>query len=317
MSTELDPWGVCKSNSYPNGSQFSVVDSRFWASKDSSGNLILFFQEKERVEVKEIIKDIFSGLVLYQDKNIKGTRFVIKLEAKELKEKFSVVCNSIVNDAGSYMGEDLYKFIYNELMSWSAFMRPKRDGLTHEQYTGLWGELAVVNDHYIKKFGVQALMDNWTGITNTPQDLSACDFTLEVKSTFTITPKTIAISSLEQLDSPVNNQALAYLRLSKSPDGRSLKELISSIESAMKFNFIELTKFRRVVSELSCDASEEQMKQTNIILSKDCFEIRDDFPRLRRSTTNISIAKAEYKIILQALAPFKFKNGIEEFFERV
>lgn len=315
--SELDPWKVCEINSYPNGSQFSVVDARFWVSKDSSGHLMLFVQEEDQVEVKDILKDIFSGLVLYQDKNIKGTRFVIKLEAKELKEKFLVVCNSIVNDASGYIGEDLYKFIYNELMSWSAFMRPKRGGLTHEQYTGLWGELAVVNDFYIKKFGVQDLMDNWTGSTCTPQDLSACDFTLEVKSTFTVTPKTIAISSLEQLDSPVNNQAIAYLRLSKSLDGRSLNELISNIESAMKFNYIGLTKFRRVVSELSCEASEEQMKQTNIILSKDCFEIRDDFPRLRRSTTNIAIAKAEYKIILQALTPFKFQSGIEEFFERV
>jgi hypothetical protein len=315
--SELDPWKLCELGSYPNGSQFSVVDARFWASKDSSGNLMLFVQELDRVEVKDILKDIFSGLVLYQDKNIKGTRFVIKLEAKDLKDKFIVVCNSIINESGGYIGEDLYQFIYNELISWSAFMRPKRVGLTHEIYTGLWGELAVVNDYYIKKFGVQNFMDNWTGIANTPQDLSACDFTLEVKSTFTITPKTISISSLEQLDAPVNNQALAYLRLSKSPVGRSLNELILSIESLMKFNTFELTRFRRVVSELVCDASEEQMKQKNIILAKDCFEIRDDFPCLRRSTTNISIAKAEYKILLQALTPYKFENGIEGFFERV
>jgi len=317
ITSELDPWGVCESGSYPNGSQFSVVDARFWASKDSSGNLMLFVQEQGRVEVKDILKDIFSGLVLYQDKNIKGTRFVIKLEANDLKDKFSVVCNAIVNEAGGYVGEDLYKFIYNELISWSAFMRPKREGLTHEVYTGLWGELAVVNDYYIKKFGVQDFMGNWTGTTNTPQDLSACNFTLEVKATFTITPKAIAISSLEQLDAPVDNQALAYLRLSKSPEGRSLNDLILSIETAMKLNLVELTRFRRAVSELACDASEEQMKQKNIILAKDCFEIRDDFPRLRRSTTNMSIVKAEYKILLQALTPFKLENGIQEFFERV
>ena len=312
-----DAWRLCESGAYPNGVRFSKIDSRFWISKDMAGSLILFVQEAERIEVKDLVKDIFSGFAVYQDTNIVGTRFVIKLEAKDLQDKFTIVCRAIVDEAISFEGEDLYKFIYNELIGWSGFMRPKRIGLTHEQYTGLWGELSVVLDHYIKVFGANDLMDNWTGIDNTPQDFSVRDFTLEIKTTFTVTPKSIHISSLEQLDAPVIKQGVAHLRLSKSPEGRSLTDLLAKIELLMKDYPNELALFYRITNELTGDASDEQMEQKNIILGTECFDVCDGFPRLRRSTTDIGIDKAEYKILLQGLSPYKIENGIEGFFKNV
>jgi hypothetical protein len=312
-----DAWKLCESGAYPNGVRFSKIDSRFWISKDRSGSLILFVQEAERIEVKDLVKDIFSGFALYQDTNIVGTRFVIKLEAKDLQDKFTIVCRAIVDEAISFEGANLYKFIYNELIGWSGFMRPKRMGLTHEQYTGLWGELSVVSDHYIKVFGAKDLMDNWTGINKTPQDFSVRDYTLEIKATFTVTPKSIHISSLEQLDAPVSKQGVAHLRLSKSPEGRSLTDLLANIELLMKDYPNELARFYRITNELTGDASDEQMEQKNIILGTECFDVRDGFPRLRRSTTDIAIDKAEYKILLQGLSPYKIENGIGGFFKNV
>jgi|TARA_B110000211_G_scaffold151231_1_gene171958 hypothetical protein len=312
-----DPWEICEVGSYPDGVRFSEEDSRFWVSKDSSGSLILFVQEEDQFEVKDILKDIFSGLVLYQDTGVIGTRFVIKLEAKDLLNKFTVVCRSIVDETKNYKGANLYAFIYNELMGWSGFMRPKREGLSHEEYTGLWGELSVVVDYYLQIFGAKELMENWTGVKRTPQDLSIRAFTLEVKATFTVTPKVIHISSLEQLDAPVAKQALAHLRLSKSPDGRSMMDLISNVESLMRNYPTELARFHRTITELVEDASEEQMQQKNIILGTDCFAIRDDFPRLRRSRTDVAIDKAEYKILLHGLSAYEIEGGIGGFFENV
>jgi hypothetical protein len=309
-----DPWRLCTVGSYPDGVRFHENEARFYTSKDSAGNLILFVQEDEAIEVVDILKDIFSGLVLYQDTMTQGTRFVIKLEVKELKDKFTMVCRAIVDDAREYEGANLYSFIYNELVGWSGFMRPKRQGLTHEEYTGLWGELSVVVDHYLGRFNVKDLIDNWTGIRRTPQDLAGRDFTLEVKTTFTVTPKTIHITSLEQLDAPVNNQALVHLRLSKAPDGRSMVDLISAIEHAMKNYPAELARLHRVINEQVGDASEEQMNQKNIILGSDCYHVRDNFPRLCRSNIDVRIDKAEYKLLLHSLSCFKFDDGVEEFF---
>jgi hypothetical protein len=312
-----NPWEICEINSYPDGVSFAENDSRFWVSKDRSGHLILFVQEAESLQVEDIVRDIFSGLVLYHDIRSAGTRFVIKLEAKDLNAKFVTVCRSIVDGSKDYSGVELFAFIYKELIAWSSFMRPKRDGLSHEEYTGLWGELSVVVDHYFVRFGAQGFIENWTGIKRTPQDLAVRDFTLEVKATFTVTPKAIHISSLEQLDAPVMQQALAHLRLSKSPDGRSLDDLVLSIGSSLKDLPTEAARFQRAIAELLGDASEEQMQQKNIILGTDCFAIRDDFPRLRRSKIDVSIAKGEYKILIHGLSEYKIDDGIEGFFKDV
>ena len=312
-----DPWGLCEVNSYPDGVSFCENDLRFWVSKDRAGNLILFVQEEDGLQVEDVVRDIFSGLILFQDTRELGTRFVIKLEAQDLHHKFVTVCRSIVDEAREFSGLKLFAFIYRELMAWSSFMRPKRVGLSHEVYTGLWGELSVVVDHYLGRFGPEGLMENWTGATGTPQDLSVRTFTLEVKTTFVVTPKAIHISSLEQLDAPVPQQGLAFLRLSKSSDGRSLEDLIKSVELSLKGIPTDAARFQRDIAELVGDASEEQMQQENIILGTDCFAIRDGFPRLRRSRTELAIEKAEYKILIHGLSEYKIKDGIDGFFHNV
>jgi hypothetical protein len=312
-----DPWKNCSVGSYPAGARFSEYDDRFRVSKDSAGSLILFIQEEDTFLVKDLLKDIFSGLQLYQDTRIPGTRFVIKLEATELKNKFAVVCRSIVDEVGSLEGLALYTFVYEELIGWSSFMRPKKEGLTHEEYTGLWGELSVVLDHYIKRFGVKGLLNNWTGLASTPQDITGCDFTVEVKATFAVTPKVLHISSLEQLDAPVKHQAILHLRLSESPEGRSLEGLVEAIELIMANHPRELAKFQRIIREEIGNASENQLSQKNTITGSDCYEVSGDFPRLCRSKVNAVIARAEYKIFLHGLSDFIVDNGIEEFLNGV
>jgi hypothetical protein len=314
-----DPWERCSLGSYPAGARFSEYDARFRVSKDSVGSLILFIHEDEKLLVSDLLKDIFSGLQLYQDQATSGTRMVIKLQEIELKSKFAVVCRSIVDEADRLTGVALYNFIYEELIGWSSFMKPKKDGLSPQEYTGLWGELSVALDHYLRIFGVVKFCDTWTGLANTPtpQDLSGYDFTVEVKATFTVTPKVLHISSLEQLDAPVQKQALLHLRLSESPDGRSLEDLIHAIEVVMVDHPKELAKFMRAVRGMVGDASEEQLRQKNSILGSDCFEISPGFPRLRRTEVSPLIVRAEYKISIHGLSDFKCESGIEGFLNDV
>ena len=314
--SQENPWSKCKSNAYPAGMRFCEEDDRFWVSKDILGNSILFVHESEEIEPIDL-QDIFSGLTLYHDSSVPGTRFVIKLDTKDIEMKFNYVCESIVKDAKEYQGVALFQFIYNELLGWSGFMRPKKTGLSHEVYTGLWGELSVVVDYFIKKFGAENLMYNWTGNDKTPQDLTARGFSLEVKATFKVTPLTIHISSLEQLDAPIEKQSIVHLRLTEDSDGRSLEQLIKDIEDLLKLNATELAKFRKIVGKMTEEASEKQMQQKNVILGLDCYEIKDNFPCLRRSETDINISKASYQILLQGIVPFRLKNGVEEFLDNV
>lgn len=317
MNNKISPWSLCQNDTYPNGVRFSIDDERFFASKDTRGNFILFVQEEERIEVEEIIEDSFTGITLYQDRSIDGTRFIIKLDSSDLNEKFEVVCKAISEDSLHYQGVQLFNYINNELKSWSGFMRPKRTGLMHEEYTGLWGELYVVNEYYIKHFGPEDLMRNWTGVERTPQDLFVENFTLEVKATFSITPKNIHISSLEQLDSEAQHQAIAHLVLSKSSDGKSLQDYVDSIEEKLKDYPKQISKFRKTISELIGNATEEQLKQTNIVNKENCFHVVGDFPCLKRSKVNVAIQTASYKIGIHAIDKYRFSNGITEFFDNV
>ncbi|MDA8534189.1 PD-(D/E)XK motif protein [Pseudomonadales bacterium] len=311
-STYADLWSDCAKGSYPNGRRFSDEDDRFWLSRDYDGHIILFVQEDERIDLREI-KSVFAGLTLFQDLHIVGSRFVIKLEVSELGDKFGYVCRDLVGLCDQYHGLQLFKAIFDGLKSWSNFLRPSRQGLSEEAYRGLWGELAVLSDYYCQVFERGTVIGQWVGPGSEPQDYTLGDWTLEVKTTFQVTPKTLKISSLEQLDAPVSRQAIAHVRASLSPEGRSLQELVEGIEKYLGINSDEDVDFKAKVSSFLGEASEDQLQRKVLLLGVECFQIAEGFPRLRRTEVESGIVKANYEIDLQAISEFEVGEGLEAY----
>lgn len=301
---------------YPEGRRFIVEDDRFWISRDTSGAAILFVQEDSEQESSQI-EDIFSGLSLYHDRSIKGYRIVCRLEEENLESKFGYVCEDIAKGASEYSGHNLFKHLVNQLKQWSGFLRPKREGLSEEKFLGLWGELWVVANHYLDRYEPEIISHIYTGPDGGAQDISSMDFTLEVKSTYSKTPKALNISSLEQLDARCERQGICLLRVEKSDEGASLESMVRAIEIHLASDVDALAQFRRKSGELLGEASPKQMDMKNIVLDERCWAIKNSFPALKRSEIPVEISRAEYSIAITGILEFEISTGIKGYLDAV
>lgn len=299
---------------YPLGSRFVENDERFWVSKDDQGNAILFIRD-DSVDRIEGIENIFSGLSLYQDTSYPGCRIVCKLSDNELIDKFRYVCIDVINGATNLQGKDLYRYFVQQLKTWSYFLRPSREGLSDEEYLGFWGELSVVEEYYLPRFQPEEIVRSWVGPIGEPQDIASLDFTLEVKSTYSKTPKRLKISSLEQLDSSAASQAIVLRRIDKSAKGKSLMELVSIIETYLSSDQDALIQFQKNISELFGKASEKQLEIRNVVLGTRVWRVCRDFPRIRRSKVHEGVIRAQYDISIVALGNFEVPGGVEEYLD--
>ena len=59
--------------------------------------------------------------------------------------------------------------------------------------------------------------------------------------------------------------------------------------------------------------NDKQLDQKNIVNETICWEITDDFPRLKRSEINSLISKASYSISISSLDDFIMQKSLEEF----
>lgn len=301
---------------YPEGRRFVVNDDRFYISRDSSGAALLLVKENEKNEQAKI-EDIFSGLSIFNDRSFSGNGIVCRLEDERLESKFGYVCEDIVKEAHRYSGQELFKYIVNQLKQWSGFLSPKREGLSEEKYLGLWGELWVIAKHYLERFDAETVAHSYNGPKGSSQDMSGLDFTLEVKSTYSKSPKELNISSLEQLDASCEYQGICLLRVDLSENGESLETLVDAIEKYLSSDNDALMLFRRKSSELLGEASLKQMSIKNLTLQESCWNVTDDFPALKRTEIPVEIAKANYKITLAGIQDFEIPNGIGGYLDAI
>lgn len=301
---------------YPDVTRFVLKDKRFFISRHISGAALLIVHEDEENSFVQL-EDIFSGLTIYQDQSVSGFRINCRLDDVNLERKFSYVCEDIVKDAYQYSGEDLYNHLVNQLKQWSGFLRPKREGLSDEKYLGLWGELWVIAKHYLGRFDADTVAHSYNGPEGSSQDISGLDFTLEVKSTYSKSPKELNISSLEQLDASCEYQGICLLRVDKAENGESIETLVMTIEKYLSSDDDALMLFRRKSSQLLGDASLKQMSTKNVTLQESCWKVTPDFPALKRSEIPVEITKANYKITLAGIQDFEIPNGIGGYLDAI
>ena len=108
---------------------------------------------------------------------------VIKLEDASSEEKFVYVMESIAQVISEVEENKQLAYLLSELAEWSAFLAPKREGLTMAQLVGLWGELKIFAEYLIGRLSPREAVAAYCGIHDAPQDIAQNNFSIEVKTT--------------------------------------------------------------------------------------------------------------------------------------
>ena len=226
-----------------------------------------------------------------------------------LKDTFISLCWDIV--ASTYKAQTQKAGIeaaINRFSKWLILMAKGRNSkLSDAVARGLVGELAVLRDVCIPKYGSPQSVTGWIGPLHADRDFEYEDEWIEVKSV-SLSSELVSISSFDQLDID-RMGTLVLAKIEKTADSDtdaiSLNSLVRDIEALLENNQDALSTFRVRLALIGYDASDEKTEELFHLYGYEKYIVYDDFPRIRKSKLTREISNGEYTLSIATLSPWK------------
>ena len=227
---------------------------------------------------------------------------VLQLLRQEFEELFGRLCQDLVDAtraaAPDHGGEELLR----RLGRWRKLLEAgPRTTLSDVVLRGLVGELWVLKSLVIPRVGVDAGVNGWAGPLGAPQDFVVGDRVLEVK-TCSVGIQQVTITSLQQLDARNAPLFLGVVWLapasSTSQQGFSVANLVASLRTVVEGSPLASMEFALRLAEAGYADCEEYERSWYSVEHVRYFEVRNDFPRLRREGTPPGISEVTYSLDL-------------------
>ena len=309
-----DPWSEIERPIYPKGRQLYQNDERFWVSINENNHQQFFIHIKEIEEIKSLnsFADIEVNIYKYNETSSRLICTLLSVD-KEMKQKFSIVAKDIAYHCSKDNDSEIFVNAQKRIESWANFLKPTRKGLSDSEFVGLWGELYTLSEILMVYHKPVDVIKFWIGPDAKKQDITLNTIAIEIKTSMSGSSEKINISSLDQLEILVEKLYLLHINASPSSDdvGFSLESLY---EKCMENLFTDLYAQRMFLNKLSrlyFKASETQLKDKYSIHSINLFDVRDEFPMIRRNDISPGIANAKYEIFTAYLQNFDVTKHME------
>lgn len=206
--------------------------------------------------------------------------------------------------------KDESQFVANllsNLKNWQRFMQSKRGILSEEKIQGLIAELQFMSDLIEKNIGFSSrIIESWYGSERLQQDFVFENEAVEIKSIGNIDKKTIAISSLNQLNTNVERLYLMIYVVTKSDAfnvGIDLNRLIESLESLLSSS--DRLRLREKLLEVGYVKDERYDDFKYQIRKSDSYLIGEGFPMLTSGLMPDGVVNVKYSIEIDKIEHFK------------
>ena len=310
-----NPWSGIAVSSYPEGRRLYKKDERFWVSINEFGQVLFFIHAKNAENVARLVN--LDGVDIRID-NFMGDYYrlvcTLTIDDTDMKEKFSVIAKDVAHHCSSFNGVELFIKVQERIKSWANFLKPTRVGLSHAEFVGFWGELYTVSKLLMKWHLPSDAVRFWIGPEGKKQDITLNTMAVEIKTSISGDPRTIKISSVEQLERITKFLYLLHIiaNPSDSDSGISLEMLYQECLAALSHDMNSETLFLQKTSELYGKASEEQLGEKFALVSLSLFDVNDDFPFITRDEIKEGITTVQYEILTSSLKEFDVTESIEE-----
>ena len=188
------------------------------------------------------------------------------------------------------------------------FFSKNKDSFTREKAVGLFGEL-----HFLFKFvapliGLKSAIDSWKGPMGFPQDFSVENTIIEVKTTESAHGRIVKISSVEQLCFLNFKGFLHVVTINEGASNGyriSLNKLLEEIKLQCEIEHIDITDLMTKLDLVGYSETSAYSKREYTVIADDCYEVRDDFPRILPNDLPQGVGNVRYTINLNLCEKFK------------
>jgi hypothetical protein len=233
---------------------------------------------------------------------------LIELTSEDFSEMFCVLADDIIkvlSDAAD--PQEAVRVLHGRLESWQLFLRRSGPrGLRREDRIGLFGELTVLRDLFLKHLEAGTSVKAWTGWDWTSRDFRYKGLGIEVKTITAEDFTSIYISSGEQLDDEGFDRLILNVLWAEQNDtgAETLNSLVESvrgmIDGAARIEF-DTNLIRAGYHDKQGHLYADEHYDLREIYY---FDVRDEFPRLVPAEIPEGIKKISYVISANACRPF-------------
>lgn len=228
-----------------------------------------------------------------------GIRIGMTLLDGALSRNFSVMCYDLAERSRAVRKVDAAAGIFlRALGSWAElFRKSANEGLTREQVVGLIGELLVL-EALLDESGVSmdVLIRSWRGPDGDVRDIGINGARIEVKAQRSTASLRLRISSLAQLDDRGDRVFVVLNRLSPSDAGRSLLEIIETLQGRLQVCPLSSLEFDRKIALSGMSPDSSLVGERYVVDDRLVYAVTEGFPRLTPANVPPGIDVATYEI---------------------
>jgi len=303
MITEYDFKHASGSNSWKRVGDTHPVN--LYYGKDEQGRNAIEFSGQFVIN-RKIHSSIVIEITHYNNSD-SGKSIVFSLLDNKLLRPFCDFLNSIVEATAQYSlsNQDAYRAVCEVYFIMQKMFRTNSDILSEAEIKGLIGELLFLRDRMFNEVGETKAIGAWSGAEKTRKDYALDHEWYEIK-TIDFGKDTVHISSIEQLDSPIEGKLVIYQveRMAEEYMGITLNKLVTDIISVISsVNDKEIFTSKLQDARYSFNSKYDEFVYE--LRSIDEYRVTTDFPRITREKISTAIAKASFDLTITDLLPFK------------
>lgn len=226
---------------------------------------------------------------------------------ERLCQIFSLFVKDLIvstKDVNPKYGADV---VLSRYKTWITLFKPHRNPLSKNEVQGLIGELIVLTNVLIPKYGENISIESWMNAKKGKQDFICPDKWYEVK-TVQINKPAVTISSLEQLDRD-DEGVFIIVKLVEtslmSPNCITLNSLNVSVLNSLKYD-LEKDYFQAIMLSSGYIADSEYDKYSFELGEITEYAVTENFPRIRRKDLkNAAVLNLTYELLIDQLLEFR------------
>ena len=268
-----------------------------YIGKNEKGNATLRFNG-DFTPVKVI------GTNFIEIKQVKTSSYysiLFSFVSSENNSLFYHFCEDMITVTESYKGDEGYKEIVNRFNQWKKMFTGNNKILTENEVLGLIGELMFLRDNSFPTYGIFEGINGWSGPEPTHKDFSYKNEWFEIKSINTF-KHSVAISSLEQLDSELDGHLVVYTfeKMSSSFSGITLNKLVAEISDKIQYE-TDRDIFFNKLRQAGYSYNDVYDNYVFNFVKVDSYLVNADFPRIKADGLPKGIVKVQYEILISMI----------------
>ena len=205
----------------------------------------------------------------------------------------------------SLSNQDAYNAVCEIYFIMQKMFRSNTDILSEPEIKGLIGELLFLRDCLFLEIGETQAIAAWSGAEKTRKDFALNHEWYEVK-TIDYGKDTVHISSIEQLDSPIEGALIIFQveRMAEEYEGITLNKLVKHILSLISsINNQDIFTSKLKDAHYSLNPKYDEFVYE--LRAVDEYRVTSEFPRITRANISPAIAKASFDLTIAEILTYK------------